>query len=342
MHFGITTAIASTISARDQGYARRPAVITHWLLLVAPVPTTVAPLALIATLLVGLALGAWAAWARTSPRKRLLPLPTEWRLVARRVLSSEERRAYNQLRVAFPQCIVLPKLPLVRLCQPDTPDQVQYWYELIGSAHVTFAVCNPSGHVLLVVDLEHNRSHSRRSTKIKESVLSACGIPRVHCAAEALPPLEELRALIPTTAGSAPTVLAAAPARTVPLDAISESPPEAPSVNDKPIPVTLPAASATVAALAATTASLDELEAEVMSAPAERPTVWRDSSVFLDPFFADDGSEPASDPESPADLTDWPPLMELRPSARGHATDDAPPEADRPWQRAPARYAGSL
>ena len=314
-------------------------------------PTIVAPLTLIAALLVGLAVGAWAAWARASSRKRLLPLPTEWRLVARRVLSSEERRAYNQLRLAFPQCIVLPKLPLVRLCQPDTPDQVQYWYELIGSAHVTFAVCNPNGHVLLVIDLEHSRSHSRRSTRIKDSVLSACGIPRVHCTAEALPSQDELRALIPT-AGN----VALATARAASASTHSQPPTVAPAVNEGPAPMvpvapaTSPApaaAPAAVAALAAAAASLDELEAEVMSSPTEpseepeQPKVWRDSSVFLDPFFADDGSELSAGQASPADLTDWPPLMESRHPARGDA-DEAPQEVDRSWPRAPARYAGSL
>lgn len=316
---------------------------------------------LIAALLAGLVLGAWATWTRASSRKRLLPLPTEWRLAARRVLSSEERRAYNQLRMAFPQCIVLPKLPLVRLCQPETPDQVQYWYELIGTAHVTFAVCNPSGHVLLAVDLEHSRSHSRRSTKIKESVLSACGIPRVHCAPEALPSLDELRALIPT-AGGAATVQAAVPARKALAEVLSHTPAEPPSVDNSPRPVaalsasvpapspppsaaaSVTAASAAAAALAAAAASLNELEAEVMDSPteqAEQPTVWRDSSVFLDPFFADEAPESTSSSDSPVDLTDWPPLMDLRHPARGDASD-APQEVSRTWQRAPARYAGSM
>lgn len=311
--------------------------------------TFFAPFSLIAALLVGLVLGAWVVWALTSPRKRLPPLPTEWRLVARRVLSSEERRAYNQLRVAFPQCIVLPKLPLVRLCQPETPDQVQYWYELIGSAHVTFAVCNPNGHVLLVVDLEHSRSHSRRSTKIKESVLSACGIPRVNCAADDLPSMDELRALIPA-AGSTTTVRVAAPISAATVEVVSQTPAKVVAVDEKLAPATLPASSAspaTTAALAATVASLEELEAEMMASPTgeteekERPAEWRDSSVFLDPFFADEGSEPAAGQETDRELTDWPPLIKLRPFARSDTTDDSL-EAGSPWQRAPARYAGSL
>ena len=70
------------------------------------------------------------------------PLPTEWSLAPRPVFSTDERRVYRQLREALPHHIVLSKLPLVRFCQPNDPQEVRFWYELLGSIHVTFAICS--------------------------------------------------------------------------------------------------------------------------------------------------------------------------------------------------------
>ena len=229
---------------------------------------------LITALLVGAALGALAVGWGVARRRRLAPLPKEWALAARRVLDVGERRVYNQLRLAFPKHLVLPKLPLVRLCQPATPDQVQYWYELIGAAHVSFAVCNPNGHVLLVVDLENNRSHSRRSTRIKESVLAACGIQRLHCAVDDLPPLDALRALVPDSNVRAPTSVLAS----VPLSATSEqalyAPVPAPTDAPQPIP--------NVAAVQPVALSDSPVD------PGNTPATWQDPNVFLDSFFTGD------------------------------------------------------
>src|SRR5687768_16310150 len=61
------------------------------------------------------------------------PLPTEWTLAARPVFSTDERRVYRQLREALPHHIILSKLPLVRFCQPNDPQEVRYWYDLLGS-----------------------------------------------------------------------------------------------------------------------------------------------------------------------------------------------------------------
>lgn len=272
----------------------------------------------IATLLAGAAMGGLAVWLWAPPRKRLSPLPTHWNLAARRALNTHERRFYNQLRLAFPKCIVLPKLALVRLCQPATPEQVTYWYELIGAAHVSFALCNPNGHVLLVIDLDGNRSHSRRSTKIKDSVLAACGIQRVQYAADVLPSIDELRAL---TMG----VGAAEPAS----ETISAP---TPSTTIAPTPVF-----ATTPALAPSAVSADLTP----TAPrTETPGNGQDpKNVFLDSFFTTDdrpGSESAS--ESAPDLTDWPPVSGPSPLDDGAAVTDAASDGTR-WRRSPVRLA---
>jgi hypothetical protein len=269
---------------------------------------------LIAALLVGAALGGLAVWRWAPPRRRLSPLPTEWTLAARRVLNANERHVYNQLRLAFPSHIVLPKLPLVRLCQPATPDQVKFWFELIGAAHVTFAVCNPNGHVVLVIDLDSTRNHSRRSTRIKESVLAACGIQRLHCAADDLPSIEDLRSLIKGMSARMPAAASVS-------DAFGE-------VVSSPAP-SFPAAPVIAA-------TVDRMAA---SHPSDPPGARHDQSVFLDSFFtSDERSASAPESESPPDLPDWPPVAASSSQTKGAVVSDEAAD-DARWRRAPVRLA---
>ena len=83
-------------------------------------------------------------------------------MTARPVFSTDERRVYRQLREALPHHIVLAKLPLVRFSQPTDQEQVRYWYALLGSIDVTFAVCSANGRVLAAIDLDNDRAGSRR------------------------------------------------------------------------------------------------------------------------------------------------------------------------------------
>lgn len=158
---------------------------------------------ILATLSAALFLGAAILWRmdRRQPRQR--PLPSDWALSSRPVFSSDERRAYRQLREALPHHIVLAKLPLVRFCQPLDPNQVRYWYELLGSTHVSFAICSANGRVLAAIDLDNERSHSARSSQIKQSVLAACRVRYLRCPADHLPSIPELQLLVPLAASAA-------------------------------------------------------------------------------------------------------------------------------------------
>ncbi len=136
------------------------------------------------------------AWLRQRKAQKSA-LPTEWALTARPVFSADERRVYRQLREALPHHIVLSKLPMVRFCQPTDPQQVRYWYELLGTINVTFAVCSANGRVLAAIDLDSERSGSRRATQIKQSVLGACRVRYLRCPVDHLPSLPELQLLVP-------------------------------------------------------------------------------------------------------------------------------------------------
>ena len=143
------------------------------------------------------------AWRLARDRKpQVKPLPTEWSLAPRPVFSTDERRVYRQLREALPHHIVLSKLPLVRFCQPNDPQDVRYWYELLGSIHVTFAICSANGRVLAAIDLDTDRGNSRRVLQIKQSVLGACRVRYLRCPVDHLPSVAELQLLVPQSAAS--------------------------------------------------------------------------------------------------------------------------------------------
>ena len=180
------------------------------------------------------------------------PLPTEWALTARPVFSTDERRVYRLLREALPHHIVLSKLPLVRFCQPTDPNDVRYWYDLLGSNHVGFAVCSANGRVLAAIDLDTERGNSRRIMQIKQSVLAACRVRYLRCPADHLPSIAELQLLVPHHA-SAPRAPLAAPA---PPHRLHEA--------------------------------RSSLSSTVASRRAERTALWQDSTFFQDSFFAPD------------------------------------------------------
>lgn len=215
-------------------------------------PWIVALAALAALLLV------LAIWAFQRKPKKSAELPTEWALAPRPVFSTDERRVYRLLREALPHHIVLSKLPLVRFCQPTDPNEVRYWFDLLGSSNVTFAVCSANGRVLAAIDLDTDRGNSRRVMQMKQSVLSACRVRYLRCPVDQLPSVAELQLLVPSSSAAA-----------------RGPQPAAPSQNR----------------------SRDTQSNTATSRRAERTALWQDSTVFQDSFFAPDARDGFSNSE---------------------------------------------
>ena len=209
----------------------------------------IAALLALSLLAVVLLIGVWLV---RRPR-RVPPLPTEWSLSARPVFSTDERRVYKLLREALPHHIVLSKLPLVRFSQPNDPNQVRFWYDLLGAINVTFAVCSANGRVLAAIDLDTDRGNSRRILQIKQSVLGACRIRYLRCPVDNLPTAAELQLLVPSS--TAATARGPQPGIVPPRD-LDEA--------------------------------RDTLASTVATRRAQRSALWQDSSVFQDSFFAPD------------------------------------------------------
>ena len=202
-----------------------------------------------------------ALWAFRGKPKKSSALPTEWALAARPVFSTDERRVYRLLREALPHHIVLSKLPLVRFCQPTDPSEVRYWFDLLGTSHVTFAVCSANGRVLAAIDLDTDRGKSRRVLQIKQSVLSACRVRYLRCPVDQLPSVAELQLLVPSSSAQAR----------------GPQPAPAPAPNLNP----------------------SRSSSAVASRRTERTALWQDSTVFQDSFFAPDARDGFSNSEFP-------------------------------------------
>ena len=211
---------------------------------------------------------AFGGWALMRKPKNAIRLPTEWALTARPVFSNDERRVYRLLREALPHHIVLSKLPLVRFCQPIDQHQVRYWFTLLGTSHVTFAVCSANGRVLAAIDLDTDRGTSPRALKIKQSVLSACRVRLLRWPVDHLPTVAEIQLLVPSNA---------APARG----------PQAASGSGAGSGSAAASASAS-GAPANLHKARDTLSSTVATRRAERTALWQDSTIFQDSFFAPD------------------------------------------------------
>jgi hypothetical protein len=202
--------------------------------------------AAVALSLLAVALLRWVWQVTRAPRVE--PLPTEWALSARPVFTTDERRVYKLMREALPHHIVLSKLPLVRFCQPSDPGEVRFWYDLLGSINVTFAVCSANGRVLAAIDLDTDRGNSRRILQIKQSVLGACRVRYLRCPVDNLPSPAELQLLVPSGNARGP--------QPMPSSGLDEA--------------------------------RDSLASTVAHRRAQRTALWQDSSLFQDSFFAPD------------------------------------------------------
>ena len=196
-----------------------------------------------------------AAWLWKRPRGVRRKLPSEWPLTPRPVFSTDERRVYRLLREALPHHVILCKLPLVRFCQPSEASETRYWFELLGGLNVSFAICSSNGRVLAAIDLDTERQQHGRGLQIKQAVLNACRVRYLRCPLDRLPTAAELQLLVPYSNNH----VRGPQAGTKPARAPSPTPLAQGPANSSGRPINTVGAS-----------------------------LWQDSSVFQDSFFAPD------------------------------------------------------
>lgn len=286
------------------------------------------------------------AWQRK--RKPRSPrMPEEWALTGRAVFSTSERRIFRLLRETLTSQVILAKLPMVRFCQPIDFGRTRYWYDLLGSNYVSFAICAPNGRVLAAIDIDKDRNSEenpqlRRSMKIKRAVLRSCRIRYLRIPAGSLLTESEIMLLLSPTRDFF---------EENPLDNSSEEP----ALETRHMAQQSRGASMTSEATSKLTRARESLASTVASRRAQRNVLWQESGLFQDSFFAldsrlDDNAADDTAPTAPTKATEAPPRAaqsapilntvpeQPRPAAPGPSPQSQP--AKHTVERKPARTEG--
>jgi len=154
------------------------------------------PLVLAAILGVVLLCGAWLLVRRrqqmSSPshgRSRQtqsdeLETVAAWEPTATRVLTTPEREAYQTLRKALPEHMVLAQVPLARFLKVPTRNSYSEWMRRVGALCADLVVCDANAQVVAVIEIRQPVTSKDRDRNAKrharmDKVLAAANIP-VH------------------------------------------------------------------------------------------------------------------------------------------------------------------
>ena len=150
-------------------------------------------------LLLLLALGFGAGfWLALRLRKRAAQprqLPRRWPMAPRAVFNGRELPVWNWLRQTFgAEYAVLVKMPVTRFTMPRSANDGRDWHELLNAVYCTFTVCDAQGTVVGCVDVPAQHGVSRTNLRVKQSLLTQCGVPYWVVDPHALPAPQAIRA----------------------------------------------------------------------------------------------------------------------------------------------------
>lgn len=144
-------------------------------------------LVLLALFVVIIAL-AYLIWSR---RAAHADRTSDWPFRMRnRVLSGYEQQLYWRLLEALPDYVVLIDVALVRLITPSATTNTAAWYARVRDRFVDFAVINPDGRLVAVIDLDRlndDGSLRVRSDAVRDKALLAANVRTLRFRAGALP-----------------------------------------------------------------------------------------------------------------------------------------------------------
>lgn len=130
-----------------------------------------------------------------------------WPPQATRVLGKADLAALAILVRSVPEYLVLAQVPLSRFISVPKRNSYADWLRRVGYQSIDFLVCDPTGHVVAVVELQPPQPSDRarkRHDRIART-LKAAGIALHVWRENGLPPVEVVRAaLIPSAAGTPP------------------------------------------------------------------------------------------------------------------------------------------
>ena len=155
--------------------------------------------ALPATLLALLLLWAAMRWRQRAGRgedRDNVDTVAGWPPEAARVLTIDERQAYDVLRRAYPNHLVLAQVPLSRFVRVPLRRSYTEWLQRVGSLSADLLLCDSGSSVIVVIDIR-GASESERARRRHERmarVLRQTGIQVLTWREGELPGVQEARA----------------------------------------------------------------------------------------------------------------------------------------------------
>jgi hypothetical protein len=150
-----------------------------------------------------------------------------WPPESARVLTVDERQAFDLLKRAAPAVLVLAQVPLSRFIRVPMRHSYSDWLQRVGSLSADLVICDSGSRVLAVIDIRavEESARSRRRHERMARVLEAAGL-RVYTWREGeLPTVQQVRSLLspllaPSDQAPAGQAPAAAPRESVPSRAV--------------------------------------------------------------------------------------------------------------------------
>jgi hypothetical protein len=151
----------------------------------------------------------------------------DWPPEPARVMTVQERQAYELLRRAVPGYMVLAQVPLSRFVRVPTRHSYSEWLHRVGALSADLLVCDTGSRVLAVIDVRASdeSSRSRRRHERLARVLRAAGV-RVHVWREGqLPSPAEVRTALAhdLVRGNGPMQPVSTSSRPMPLIPVAEA-----------------------------------------------------------------------------------------------------------------------
>lgn len=151
-----------------------------------------------------------------------------WPPEAARVLTMDERQAYDVLHRAFPEHLVLAQVPLARFVRVPLRRSYSEWLQRVGTLSADLLLCDAGSRVLAVVDIRGatESERSRRRHERMSRVLRQAGVHVVTWREGELPGPQEARATIAPMLlrgpGAAPKPTVSRPMPLIPVAEIEE------------------------------------------------------------------------------------------------------------------------
>jgi len=134
--------------------------------------------------------------AARSTRNDALDTVADWPPEAARVMTTPERKAFEIVRRALPQQVVLSQVPLSRFLRVPTRHSYSQWVSRVGCLNADLVVCDQGSRVLAVIDVRpaQQSARARQRHERMSRVLRAAHINVLTWSEASLPTVSEVRA----------------------------------------------------------------------------------------------------------------------------------------------------